>query len=152
MVLIALFLILSNIKKGHRTRKWHPNSCQLETARDCSWVNRWDFARSRGSKSHDHQLSPIKIQSRTSNVVWSLIQENERKFLDDCQGSLLQLPQLCLLSVSGLRDPLWHRQRSASFDSLELCLYLHLCLYLYLYLSGNSDLPSAHSAPTSGLS
>ena len=57
MVLVALLLILSNNKKGHYTPKWGPNSCQLETARDCSWVNRWDFAWSRGSKSCDCQQS-----------------------------------------------------------------------------------------------
>ena len=102
----------------------------------------------RGTEAPNHvtAINPsIKIQSSTSNVVSYLIQENERKFLDDCQGSLLQLPQLSLLSVSGLRDPLWHRQRSVSFDSLELCLYLHLCLYLYLLLSVNSDIPSEHT-------
>ena len=144
MVLIASFLILSNNKKGHFTPKWHPDLCQLETVWDCFWVNRPDFAWSRGSKSPIISKRYIFNEAHPMwfHILSRKMKENSWMIAKDPFSNCLNSPfSLSVDSVipSDTDKDLHH------IDSLELCLYLHLCLYLYLLLSVNSDITSEHT-------
>ena len=153
MLLIALFLILSNIKKGHRTRKWHPNSCQLETARDCIWVNRWDFAWSRGSKSHDRQLSPKRDSIKRNQCNFIFDPGKWKKIL----GWLPRIPSPIASTLPSLCQwtpwsPLTQTKICIFWLSCVMSVFAFVSVLVFVFVSELWYTLWTQSASTSGLS